>query len=141
MEMSAATLRRFHVPARATRDDLRERAASTSRAKTSRTFANVRAKSKVPFSFRVRRERGDSVVTRAEPSSINDIVLQGGPLLLPLVLSTSAALYRGAMKAKKSSESTGFEALGRAFGFLPPGIWAGIGLVWAYWTASQAGVF
>lgn len=137
MEMSAVTLRRFHVPARATRDDLRERAASTSCAKTS----NVRAKSKVPFSFRVRRERGDSVVTRAEPSSINEIVLQGGPLLLPLVLSTSAALYRGAMKAKKSSESTGFEALGRAFGFLPPGIWAGIGLVWAYWTASQAGVF
>ena len=138
MEMSAATLRRFHVPARATRDDLRERAASTSRTKTS---GNVRAKSKVPFSFRVRRERGDSVVTRAEPSSINEIVLQGGPLLLPLVLSTSAALYRGAMKAKKSSECTGFEALGRAFGFLPPGIWAGIGLVWAYWTASQAGVF
>jgi hypothetical protein len=80
-------------------------------------------------------------VTRAEPLSINEIVLQGGPLLLPLVLSTSAALYRGAMKAKKSTESTGFEALGRAFGFLPPGIWAGIGLVWAYWTASQAGVF
>lgn len=79
-------------------------------------------------------------MTRAEPSSINDIVLQGGPLLLPLVLSTSAALYRGAMKAKKA-ESAGFEALGRAFGFLPPGIWAGIGLVWAYWTASQAGVF
>jgi hypothetical protein len=69
-------------------------------------------------------------VTRAEPSSINDIV----------ILSTSAALYRGAMKAKKS-ESTGFDALGRAFGFLPPGIWVGIGLVWAYWTASQAGVF
>lgn len=138
MKMSAVTLRRFHVPARASRDDLRERAASTSRAKTS---GNVRAKSKVPFSFRVRRERGDSVVTRAEPLSINEIVLQGGPLLLPLVLSTSAALYRGAMKAKKSSESTGFEALGRAFGFLPPGIWAGIGLVWAYWTASQAGVF
>ena len=136
MDMSALTLRRFHVPARATRDDLRERAASTSRAKTS----NVRAKSKVPFSFRVRRERGESVVTRAEPSSINDIVLQGGPLLLPLVLSTSAALYCGAMKAKKA-ESAGFEALGRAFGFLPPGIWAGIGLVWAYWTASQAGVF
>jgi hypothetical protein len=44
------------------------------------------------------------------------------------------------MKAKKS-ESTGFDALGRAFGFLPPGIWVGIGLVWAYWTASQAGVF
>lgn len=79
-------------------------------------------------------------MTRAEPSSINEIVLQGGPLLLPLILSTSAALYRGAMKAKKS-ESTGFDALGRAFGFLPPGIWVGIGLVWAYWTASQAGVF
>ena len=76
-------------------------------------------------------------MARAEPSNINYIILQGGPLLLPLILSTSAALYRGAVKAKKS-EGTGF---GRAFGFLPPGIWVGIGLVWAYWAASQAGVF
>lgn len=138
MDRSAVFRRPFHVPARATRDHLRERGPSTSRTKSS----NVRANSKVPISgaFLCRRERGDSVVTRAEPSSINDIVLQGGPLLLPLILSTSAALYRGAMKAKKS-ESTGFDALGRAFGFLPPGIWVGIGLVWAYWTASQAGVF
>lgn len=131
------TNHQFHVSARATRDHLREREPSTSRAKSS----NVRAKSKVSSgSYHVRRERGDLIVTRAEPSNINDIVLKGGPLLLPLILSTSAALYRGAMKAKKS-ESTGLVVWRRAFGFLPPGIWLGIGLVWAYWSASQAGVF
>ena len=113
MDRSAVFRRPFHVPARATRDHLRERGPSTSRTKSSNVRANQRCPIRVRF-FAVEREA--TRLTRAEPSSINEIVLQGGPLLLPLILSTSAALYRGAMKAKKS-ESTGFDALGRAFGF------------------------
>tara|TARA_B110000977_G_scaffold126019_1_gene161227 strand:+ start:1309 stop:1731 length:423 start_codon:yes stop_codon:yes gene_type:complete len=82
--------------------------------------------------------RDEATVARAVPTDLNDVILQGGPLLLPLVLSTSAALYRGAKKAKKDWAENG---LIKAFAVLPPGMWVGIGLVWAHWTASQVGVF
>ena len=79
-------------------------------------------------------------MTRAEPGSVNDIVLRGGPLLIPLVVSTSAALYRGAMKAKTNEGTKTFD-FRKTFEALPTGMWVGIGAVWAYWTASQAGIF
>ena len=84
-------------------------------------------------------------MTRAEPASVNDLVLQGGPLLLPLVLSTSAALYRGWTKRsrREAGEGVGTPTSGLldALRGLPPGMWVGIGLVWAYWTSTQIGIF
>ena len=62
-----------------------------------------------------------------DPASFNQIVLQAGPLLLPLVLSTSAAVYR-------SSREGGLARL-------PLGMWGGICLVWLYWLGSQNGIF
>ena len=62
-----------------------------------------------------------------DPTSFNQVVLQAGPLLLPLVLSTSAAVYR-------SSREGGLARL-------PLGMWGGICLVWLYWLGSQNGIF
>lgn len=74
-------------------------------------------------------------------------------MLLPLLLSTSAALYRGASKAaaardEGAKEDGGREGSGvgaglvRALSFLPKGIWVGIGIVWCYWIFSaQLGLF
>jgi hypothetical protein len=100
---------------------------------------------RLPDSVRVRRARhsfvrGYVTLPRAAPTEINDALLQGGPLLLPLLLSTSAALYRGATKDTKKQGTENADAT-TTFQLLPPGMWLGIGAVWAYWTASQAGVF
>ena len=85
--------------------------------------------------LRTKSARGHrAVVPRA---SVNDVVLQAGPLLLPLVLSTGAALYRGWSKAR----STSGEERANPLAALPPGMWLGIGGVWCYWLASQSGVF
>lgn len=72
--------------------------------------------------------------------------LPGGPLLLPLLLSTSAALYRGASKVAKEtgrgedSGGLGAGALRGALSALPKGMWFGIGAVWCYWiTSTQLG--
>jgi len=62
-----------------------------------------------------------------DPASFNQVVLQAGPLLLPLVLSTSAAVYR-------SSREGGLARL-------PLGMWLGICLVWLCWLGSQNGIF
>ena len=67
-------------------------------------------------------------------------------MLLPLLLSTSAALYRGAIKAAREAEVRGEAKAGvgavvmDTLGALPKGMWAGIGLVWLYWTATQLGL-
>jgi hypothetical protein len=66
-------------------------------------------------------------------------------LLLPLLLSTSAALYRGSKAARKAKEEgvveegVGPGAL-RALSALPIAFWVGIGAVWLYWTATQIGI-
>ena len=62
----------------------------------------------------VKMRRGAVTAVRAteDPASFNQIVLQAGPLLLPLVLSTSAAVYR-------SSREGGLARL-------PLGMWGGM---------------
>ena len=82
------------------------------------------------------------------------LLLPGGPLLLPLVLSTSAALYRSASKVANENGhggdnggdgdgggSGGLAILLGAFGVLPKGMWVGIGMVWAYWISTQPDIF
>lgn len=73
---------------------------------------------------------GTAVRATEDSASFNQVMLQAGPLLLPLALSTSAAVYRSMSKRTEG----GFKRL-------PFGMWAGIGLVWCYWAGSQNGIF
>jgi hypothetical protein len=87
---------------------------------------------------------GDGARRRANQSTsaLSDAVLGAGPLLLPLVLSTSAALYRGAAKAaRERGEALGPGVFVDGVRNLPAGMWVGIASVWAYWAAEQLGAF